>query len=237
MKRISAVMFLFASLFAAPLLRADVITVLKPVAGTYKAGTTMEISWTFQFMEWLPSTAAQKQLVISLWQYDKSNNGPVMAGYEDIATVDVNTGHYSWKVGNYSTNWDGFIFKVHMKENTSLSALSQPFQIERALVIQKIPTPAALARIFVTAPAENQRCKIGTKVMIRWDKANISTYGYVWLQVCWPNHTKAGGAFPTSNTGSYEWAIAETAENTLCVEVYTQDNKYKGFSGNFKVVF
>jgi hypothetical protein len=94
---------------------------------------------------------------------------------------------------------------------------------------------AADIPIAVTSPVAGQPCKIGTTVTIRWDTSKIASYGYVWVQICWPNHTAAGGAFPTPNTGSLDWKIAETAENTLCAKVSTQDDKWVGYSGNFNV--
>ena len=32
-----------------------------------------------------------------------------------------------------------------------------------------------------------------------------------------------------------QWKIAETAENTFCIKVSTQDDKWVGYSGNFNV--
>ena len=236
MRKIQGALLVIGLVAAAGRLSADVITVLKPVSGTYKAGTIMDIAWTYQFMEWLPSTAAQRQMVVSLHEYNKQINGPVKGGiFTDIVTVDVNAGHCTWNVDNVQTNWDGFIFTVHMKENPAISAQSQPFQIEKRL-LPRIPMKAAAdIPIAVTSPVAGQPCKIGTTVTIRWDTSKIASYGYVWVQICWPNHTAAGGAFPTPNTGSLDWKIAETAENTLCAKVSTQDDKWVGYSGNFNV--
>jgi hypothetical protein len=236
MRKIQGAILVVMLAVAAGRLSADVITVLKPVGGTYKAGTNMDITWTYQFMEWLPATAAQRQMVVTLREYVQQPAGPVPTGaYLDIAAVDVNAGRCAWKVGNVSTNWAGFIITVHMKENQAIHAQSQPFQIEM-VQLPKIPVKvAANIAIPVTSPAAGQNCKIGTTVTVRWDKSKIASYGYVWLQVCWPDHTAAGGAFPTTNTGSYDWKIAETAESTLCVKVSTQDDKWIGYSGNFNV--
>lgn len=234
MRKFKGAVLIIGLAAAAVRLSADQITVLKPVSGTYKAGTTMDITWTFQFMEWLPSTTAQRQMVVTLREYNKGANTPT-GGSNDIATVDINTGHCTWTVGNLSTQWDGFIVTVHMKENPAIHAQSQPFQIEKHLA-QKASMAVAVNRVIpVTSPAAGQNCKIGTTLTIRWEKDKIASYGYVWLQVCWPNHTGAGGAFPTSNTGSYDWKIAETAENTFCIKVTTQDDKWVGYSGNFNV--
>jgi hypothetical protein len=233
-------LFLLGMGFTVSLLSADELKVLKPTAGSYPAGSTMTIAWTFQFMEWLPSTPAQKKLVISIHEYGKQYQGPVPSGPStDVATADVNAGSCTWKVGDYSTNWDGYIFKIWMKENPAIFAYSAPFQIQR-LQIPRIPMKAAAPvpvpkAISVTSPASGQNCTIGYPVTIQWDKSLIASYGYVWLQVCWPNHTGAGGAFTTNNTGSYVWTIAETAENTFCIKVSTQDDKFIGYSGNFNV--
>ncbi len=236
MRKIQGALLIIGLVAAAGRLSADVITVLTPFSGTYKAGTNMDITWTYQFMEWLPSTPAQRQMVVSLHEYNKQIKGPVKGGiFTDIATVDVNAGHCTWKVDNVQTNWDGFIFTVQMKENPGIFAQSQPFQIEK-IQIPRIPVKSvADFNIQVTSPAADQNCKIGTTVTIRWDKSKIASYGYVWLQICWPNHTAAGGGFTTSNTGSLDWKIAETAENTFCVKVWTQDDKWVGYSGNFYV--
>lgn len=237
MRKIQGLLLIIGLIAAAGCLSADEIIMLKPVSGTYKAGTTMDISWTYQFMEWLPSTTAQKQMVITLREYAQQYQGAVPSSpFLDIATVDVNSLHCTWQVGNYSTNWEGFILTVRMKEHPAIFAQSQPFKIDKTQ-IQRVPAKAVAVdrNIPVTAPVAGQNCKIGTTVTIRWDKSKIASYGYVWVQICWPNHTAAGGGFTTSNTGSLDWPIAETAENTLCVKVWTHDDKWFGYSGNFYV--
>ena len=235
--RKSIVIFLAVGLAAtAGYLSADQITVSAPANGTYKAAANLDIVWTYQFMEWLPSTAAQRRMVISLHEYNKQIQGPVKGGpFTDVAVVDVNAGRFTWKVDNINTNWDGFIFVLYMKENPAIMAQSQPFQVERNK-IPMIPIKAAAnLAIPVTSPVAGKNCKIGSTLTIRWDTSRIVSYGYVWIQVCWPNHAGAGGAYPTSNTGSYDWKIAETAENTFCIKVSTQDDKWVGYSGNFNV--
>jgi hypothetical protein len=235
--RKSIVIFLAIGMAAtAGLLSADQITVLAPASGTYKVATNLDIVWTYQFMEWLPSTAAQRRMVITLYEYNKQIQGPVKGGrFTELATVDVNAGRFTWKVDNIDTKWDGFIFVLSMKENPAITAQSQPFQVEK-IKIPMIPIKAAAnLAIPVTSPVAGQNCKIGSTLTIRWDKSRIAGYGYIWIQVCWPNHTGAGGAYPTSNTGSYDWKIAETAENTFCIKVSTQDDKWVGYSGNFNV--
>ncbi len=221
---------------AAKELAADQLTVLAPTGGTFTSGTNVEIRWTYQFMEWLPSTPALSQMNIRIREYSQQQGGAVTGSYTDVATVDVNAQHYTWKVPACVTHWDGFLLEISMKEHGSIMAQSQPFQI--ALNTKpKIDPNAFKHLIAVTSPVAGQNCKIGRTVTIAWDKSHVSSYGTVMLLICWPNHTAAGGPFPTPNTGSYQWKIAETAANTLCVEVYTQDKKYLGYSGNFRVVF
>jgi hypothetical protein len=223
-------------LFAAHELAADQLTVLAPAGGTFTSGTNMEIRWTYQFMEWLPTTAGLKQMNIRIREYSQQQGGAVIGSYVDVATVDVTAEHYTWKVAAYVSHHDGFLLELSMKEHGSISAQSQPFQI--ALNTKPKISPDAFKHLIaVTSPAAGQSCKIGSTVTIAWDKSHVGGYGTVMLLICWPNHTAAGGPFPAPNTGSYQWKIAETAENTLCVEVYTQDKKYLGYSGNFKVVW
>ena len=227
-------LFVFLAL-AAIELSADQLTVLAPSGGAFTSGTNTEIRWTYQFMEWLPSTTALKQMNIRIREYSQQQGSAVTGSYVDVATVDVTTGHYTWRVPAYVSHFDGFLLELSMKEHSSIMAQSQPFQI--ALNTKPKIDPAAFKHLIaVTSPVAGQNCKIGSTVTIAWDKSNVSGYGTVWMLICWPNHTAAGGPFPTPNTGSYQWKIAETAENTLCVEVYTQDKKYLGYSGNFKVV-
>jgi len=221
---------------AARELAADQLTVLAPGGGTFTSGTNMDIRWTYQFMEWLPSTAALKQMNIRIREYSQQQGGAVTGSYVDVATVDVTAEHYTWKVPAYVSHHEGFLLELSMREHPAISTQSQPFQI----VLNTKPkiAPDALKHLIsVTSPTAGQNCKIGSTVTIAWDKSHVGSYGTVMMLICWPDHTAAGGPFPTPNTGSYQWKIAETAENTLCVEVYTQDKKYLGFSGNFKVVW
>ena len=225
-------------MLTAGLLTADEIRILKPTAGTYIAGSSMEIKWTYTFLEWLPKNAAQRQMVISIHQYGKDYGpGPVPSTtFLELATVDLDTLRYMWKVGDYATNWDGFILKFAMKERPSIYAYGAPFQIRKGLA-EKPRIPVALKTLIaITSPVAGQSYKIGSTMPIRWDKEKIKSYGSVWIQVCWPDHTANWGSFPTSNTGSFDWKIAETAENTLCIKIYTQDEKCVGYSGNFKIV-
>ena len=70
---------------------------------------------------------------------------------------------------------------------------------------------------------------------ITW-KGVPASYGTVWLQICKPDKRSCGGRFPTRNDGQYEhkFGISEAGEEWV-VKVYTQDNKYKGYSRVFLV--
>ena len=238
MRKVALIGWFLGLMLTAGPLSADEITVLKPAAGTFNAGALMEIQWTYTFLEWTPANAAQRQMVISIHQYGKDYGLRPVPGTSsvEIATVNLDTLKYAWRVPNYTSNWDGFILRLEMKERPSIYAYSPPFEIRKGPVV-KPPLPVGLKTIIpITSPTAGQSYKIGSTMPIRWDKEKIKGYGSVWLQVCWPDHTADWGSFPTSNTGSYDWKIAETAENTLCIKIYTQDEKCVGYSGNFKII-
>jgi len=236
-RRLPGALLIVALAAAAGRLSADQIVVNKPIAGTYRAGSIMDIVWTPQLTGGIPGAGPDRDMVITLRQYGQQYGGPVPGTtFEEIATADVGALHYAWKVGDYQTNWDGFILTVKMKTRPSIIGQSQPFKIVKSVIVDMPRQPILLNLIRVTSPAAGQNCKIGTTVTIRWETSKIAPYGKVNLQVYWPNHTPAAGPFLTANTGSFDWKINETAENTLCVKVYTQDGKWAGFSGDFNVV-
>jgi len=77
----------------------------------------------------------------------------------------------------------------------------------------------------------------GSTMPIRWDTSRIAGEKNIWLQVCWPDGKPAAGAYPAPNTGSYDWLIKETAENSLKICITTMDEKMKGVSGTFEIKF
>jgi hypothetical protein len=117
-------------------------------------------------------------------------------------------------------------------------ALSAPFTVE-AVQLKRLarPVPALLNTIQILSPLAGQVYTIGSTMTIRWKTDRIASFPTVWLQVCWPDGTPAAGAYPAPNTGSYDWPIHETAENSLRVSVFTPGEKYKGMSGTFQVKF
>ena len=73
---------------------------------------------------------------------------------------------------------------------------------------------------------------------IRWDRTNIASEKNIWLATCWPDGKPAGGAYPAQNTGSYDWEIKETAENSLRICITSMvDEKIRGLSGTFHIKF
>ena len=91
--------------------------------------------------------------------------------------------------------------------------------------------------IKITSPEAGKDYYIGYDVPIEWDTEKIAKYGYVHIQICWPDGEPAGGTFPVQNTGSHVWEVKETAENSLRLKIFTHDKKYSGMTGTFNIKF
>ncbi len=242
MKRIVTILFVLGLGLAAGGLMADEISIQAPTPGKeYAVGSTLTIRWQSWFMEWLPQTAEQRKMAIKLWVYDAASQGhPISGAFPlEIATVDVESGHFDWRVQDLVSPWNqGFYFELSMVHKPSILVGSPPFTITKRRLAVRPPVTASAAllhSIEVYSPAAGQNCYIGSTVTIRWKKDRIAGYGQVWVQVCWPDHSTAAGAFPTANTGSLDWPIKETQENTLCVKVFTPDDKFVGYSKSFYI--
>jgi hypothetical protein len=96
--------------------------------------------------------------------------------------------------------------------------------------------------IYVIQPFTGTSCVIGYPCSITWDTSNIQNYGYVWLEVVYPDGSECCGNYPVPNTGSYydwlpdpSWADPGNLCQPFRIKVYTNDKVYWGLSGLFKV--
>jgi len=91
--------------------------------------------------------------------------------------------------------------------------------------------------IAVTAPAAGQSLAVGVPFTIRWDAEILKKFGAgpVFLQVYSVATQKAGGGYPVSNTGAYDWApgAPDLGQNKILIS--TGDDKFKGESGIFTI--
>jgi len=105
----------------------------------------------------------------------------------------------------------------------------------------KRPLPQTIHNLKVMYPTDGQICVINTGYSIIWLTNLIQNYGYVELELVWPDGTPAGGVYPVTNNGQYNWYPDASFwdESVRCkeyrVKVYTHDNKYHGLSGRFKI--
>jgi hypothetical protein len=96
-------------------------------------------------------------------------------------------------------------------------------------------------RIEVKYPFDGEICAINQPCSIIWVTNLIKNYPTVWVQIVWPDGTPTAGSYPLTNNGQYNWVPDASFwdESVRCkeyrVKVYTNDNKFKGMSGRFKV--
>ncbi len=108
--------------------------------------------------------------------------------------------------------------------------------------ILNVPQKAyTLTHIEVSYPFDGEICAIYKGCSIIWNTNLIKNYNIVWLEIVWPDGTPTAGAYPVTNNGQYDWFPGASFwdESVRCkeyrVKVYTNDNKFKGMSGRFKV--
>jgi len=100
---------------------------------------------------------------------------------------------------------------------------------------------STLTHIEVTYPYDGEICAINQPCSIIWVTNLIKNYPTVWVQIVWPDGTPTAGSYPLTNNGQYNWVPDASFwdESVRCkeyrVKVYTNDNKFKGMSGRFKV--
>lgn len=208
--------------------RADEIRITNPVGGTFRNGAVLTIKWDYTFLEHYPKTADEKKMDILLRHYDTAK------WVGTIATVDVLARRLTWTIGNVKPGIYVLYFGKSHAPLMGTCAISEPFTIEAG---QQPALPSPVASIRITSPVAGKSYNIGSTVKIQWDTARIANQPTVWLSVCWPDGKPAAGAFPAPNTGSYEWLVAEAAENALRICISTIDKKLKGMSGTFFVTF
>ena len=108
--------------------------------------------------------------------------------------------------------------------------------------ILNVPQKAyTMSHIKVSYPFDGEICAINQGCSIIWVTNLIKNYNIVWLQIVWPDGTPTAGSYPVTNNGQYNWFPDSSFwdESVRCkeyrVKVYTNDNKFKGMSGRFKV--
>jgi len=208
--------------------RADEVRITDPVGGTYRNGAVLTIKWDYTFLEHYPKTADEKKMDILLRHHDSAKWVGTMT------TVDVLSRGYTWTIANITPGTYVLYFAKPNAPLRGTCAISKPFTIEAG---RQPALPSPIASIRITSPVAGKSYDIGSTVKIQWDTARIANQPTVWLSVCWPDGKVAAGAFPAQNTGSYDWTINETAENSLRICISTIDKKLKGTSGTFFVKF
>lgn len=235
MKAKPGVLALCVLCLAAGVAVADEVSITQPVGGTYKRYTDLMVKWTYTFMQDYPTTANQKE--VEIWLARPSSTVSSPNWIDQVGKADVLTGSFKWRINAAPGTYRLHFYKRAAPLAGSV-AVSELFTIEPGKVLAPLPhTFVPLNRIDIVSPVAGQEYAIGSTMTITWKKDKIAGYPTVWLQICWPDGSSAAGAYPAPNSGSYQWTIGETAENSLRVSVYTPDNKFKGMSGTFKVKF
>ncbi len=184
-------------------------------------------------MQDYPTTTYQKEMEI--WLARPSSTASSPSWIDQVGKVDVSTGSFKWRITAVPGTYRLHFYKRAAPLAGSV-AVSELFTVEPGKVLAALP--------HNLGPAEPNRDPLAGRrpgvrdrstMTITWKKDKIAGYPTVWLQICWPDGSSAAGAYPAPNSGSYQWTIGETAENSLRVSVYTPDNKFKGMSGTFKV--
>jgi hypothetical protein len=209
---------------------ADEVRITDPVGGTYKNGAVLTIKWDYTFLEHYPKTADEKKMEIYLRNYDTS----MWLG--QLTTVDVLSRGYTWAIMNVPPGRYMLYFWKESEPARGTCAISEVFTIEQGTG-RFFAVPTTGASIRITSPVGGRSYYIGSTMHIQWDTSLIANQRNIWLQICWPDGKPAAGAYPAPNTGSYDWTIGETAENSLKVCITTMDEKLKGMSGTFSVKF
>jgi hypothetical protein len=210
--------------------RADEVRITDPVGGTYKNGQVLTVKWDYTFLEHYPQTADEKKLEVFVRNYDTS----MWLG--QLTTVDVLSRGYTWSIMNVPPGRYMLYFSKPSEPLRGTCAISEVFTIEEG-TSRFFATPVTAASIRITSPAGGKTYVIGSTMRIQWDTSLIANQKNIWLQICWPDGKPAAGAYPAPNTGSYDWKIGETAENSLKVCITTMDEKLKGMSGTFFIKF
>jgi hypothetical protein len=128
-----------------------------------------------------------------------------------------------------------FIFLILVMLVGSVYAIEDKFKLSP----QKMYT--VMNHIEVRYPWDGEICVINQGCSIIWVKNLIENYPTVWLEIVWPDGTSTAGAYPVTNTGQYDWKPDASFwdESVRCkeyrVKVYTNDKKYQGMSGRFRV--
>ncbi len=211
--------------------RADEVRITDPAGGTYRNGQVLTVKWDYAFLEQYPKTAAEKTMEIYMRNYDTS----MWVGR--MATVDVLSRGYTWSIKNIPPGRYMLYFSKPSEPLRGTCAVSEIFTIEAGSSRFYAFPVAALSSIRITSPVGGKVYYIDSTMPIRWDTSRIAGEKTIWLQICWPDGKPAAGAFPAPNTGSYDWLIKETAENSLRVCITTMDEKTKGTSGTFEIKF
>lgn len=212
--------------------RADEVRITDPAGGTYRNGQVLTVKWDCTFLEHYPKTADEKAMQIDLWEYDTKRYMGRMA------TVDVLSRGHTWAIKNIPPGRYELHFYKEAAPLAGTCAVSQIFTVEAGTArFFAFPLAAAASSIRITSPVGGKVYYIDSTMPIRWDTSRIAGEKNIWLQVCWPDGKPAAGAYPAPNTGSYDWLIKETAENSLRICITTMDEKMKGMSGTFEIKF
>jgi len=211
--------------------RADEVRITDPVGGTYRNGQVLTIKWDYTFLGLYPKTADEKKMEIYVRNYDTS----MWLG--QLATVDVLSRGYTWAIMNVPPGRYALYFSKDSEPARGTCAISEVFTIEQGTG-RFFAVPTTGASIRITSPVAGRTYYIGRTMPIRWDTSLIADQKNIWLQTCWPDGKPAAGAYPATNTGSYDWVIGETAENDLRVCLSTMgEKKVTGMSGTFHIRF
>lgn len=154
-----------------------------------------------------------------------------------IEESEVEEGENNWYVGKVKVGLKFGKFYVIGAPQTNLSPETKAVGPIHFSVIIKKMVAIQLNHIKITSPVSGKDYYIGTTMPILWETKKIEKYGTVFIQVCWPSGESAAGSFPVKNTGSSEWVIRETAENSLRLKIFTHDKKYWGMTGVFNIKF
>jgi hypothetical protein len=258
-KKIIIITLLMSWMLLSGIVFGDEVTIQGPQGGTYSQGSDMTIQWDYTILSVpIPTNPIHRRMYVKV---GSPSNPPGDFFAYDFA-ADITAQSYTWNVDKPPGTYVLY-FLISFTE-PSIRITSQPFVIDETLTVQVVPntvvvetvlsetvvvaTPApqsigvkpghmvALAnRIAINSPETGKNYYIGGTVPIQWSKAKIQNYGYVWLQVCYPDGQAAAGAYTTSNTGNYDWELKEKTGGSYRIKVWTHDKKYAGISGVFHI--
>lgn len=216
------------------------------IAVTSPNGGEAWIKGTVHHVTWTTTSITEGTFQVTLWK-DGVNQGVVATGLP-------HTQHsFSWTVGSLANGSDaaigtGYTIKVRLQNqqpngfsNGTFKIVSSPPAVAIIKDMVKVEKKPGfykywLNRIRISEPLEGSQHAVGKPIDVKWENDfGNGDYSAVNLSFVHIDGVKIAG-HSTPNSGTYSWTPQSLYNHKdVYVEIKTEDGKFCGRSGNFKL--